>query len=540
VRRVNLDQFSTGFPLPRAPKARPDPLFGQPEVRALLELAYPAGRPVLLATPPGYPREAMLAAFFRPFLAAVPEEPALRLVPEGAGLALARGGRPRGLLLRPAGRPGFAYLKNPEPEALFGRFLPRPAEGGPVLTFEDFRPGLLVTLGSGVLALAAEALAARPALAEALFSRVAEGRYRPAPPPDLPAPEFPALPTTARLVVAGPAEALEALPPLPGALFGAVREGLEATREALAWLWGWLKAQGHPLTRRELGLLAAQLARQAEHRERIHLGLEALEPALAARRRGLDLKAALEKLREARSGPLRAFLRELREGLWSLDLAGARVAEAVGLLVIEEGAASYGRPVRITASAGPGRDGVVSVEREAQLSGPLFNKAVLTLAGFLKARYAEAGPLSASLTVVFEQTSEAIDGDSAGLAELLAVLSALSGLPLRQDVALTGAIDQTGRVLPVGGVPTKAEGLLAAARTLGQKRVGLVLPEANLPHLAASPEVGEAVARGALEVYPVGHVDEAIELAFGRDAGRVHRAAKERLAAFRAQEDCGH
>jgi len=505
-----------------------------------LELAFQSGRPAFLATPRGYDAGPVLEAFFQPLIEQLPAEPALRLVPEGEGLILAQGGRPRGLLLREAGRPGFAFLKSPDHPTLFGRFLPRPASGGPVVTFEDYRPGLLVTLGSGVLAVAAEGLASRPGLAEALFSAVSEGRFFPAPPPGLPTPDFPALPVTARLVVVGAPEAIEALPPLPGALSGALREDLEADRATLAWLWGWLRFRGHRLTRRELAALADFLARRAEHRGRLRLTLEEVETALAARRRGERLETALRRLDDRLLGPERIFLRELKEGFWSLDLAGARVAEAVGLLVIEEGDASYGRPVRITASAGPGRDGVISVEREVQLAGPLFNKAVLTLAGFLKARYAEAGPLSASLTVVFEQTSEAIDGDSAGLAELLAVLSALSGLPLRQDLAITGAIDQTGRVLPVGGVPTKAEGLLAAARTLDRPRVALLFPEANLPNLAASRAVRAALAEGRLEAYAVGHVDEAIELAFGRDAGRVHRAVRERLSAFRSQEDCGH
>ncbi len=540
MRRVNLDQLRTDFPLPKGPARRPDPLFGQPEAKALLELAYAAGRPALLAGPPGFAFEAALAAFFSQKLEAAPEEPALDLVPAGEGLALKEGGRPQGQRLRPPGKPGFRFLRAPTFEALFGRFLPRPAEGGPVITFEDFRPGLLVALGSGVLALSAEGLLARPGLAEAVFAAVLEGGYRPEPPGSLPAPDFPRLPVRLRLVVAGPAEAIEALPPLPGALRGSLREDLPLTRESLAWLWGWLRRRGHRLRQRELAAVAAFLAQRAEHRGRLALALSPLEAALQARSRGLDLERALGLLQEAGKEPERRFLDELAEGLWALDLEGARVAQALGLLVIEDGAASYGRPVRITASAGPGRDGVISVEREAQLSGPVFNKAVLTLAGYLKGRYAEAGPLSASLTVVFEQTSEAIDGDSAGLAELLAVLSALSGLPLRQDLAITGAIDQTGRVLPVGGVPTKVEGLLAAARRLGVSRVGLILPEANLPHLAASPEARRAVAEGFLEAFAVRLVDEAVELAFGKDAGRVHRAVRERLAAFRAQEDCGH
>ncbi|HFB39008.1 MAG TPA: ATP-dependent protease, partial [Oceanithermus sp.] len=226
-----------------------------------------------------------------------------------------------------------------------------------------------------------------------------------------------------------------------------------------------------------------------------------------------------------------------KEGLWAIELAGSRVGEATGLLVIEEPGGSYGRPARITASAAPGREGVVSIEREVQLAGPLFGKAVLALAGYLRGRYAEVGPLSASIQIVFEQTSETIDGDSAGLAELLAALSALAGLPLRQDRAITGAVDQTGRVLPVGGITEKAEGLVLAARALGVPRVGLLLPEANLPHLLPDGELGRAMREGFLEVYAIRTVDEAIELAFGRAASVVHRAVADRLAAFKKLED---
>jgi len=540
VRRVNQAELEAALPFPNRPARNPDPLYGQPEVKAALSLLLAGKAPLFLITPMGFDLEGQLGGFLAPRLAALPEDPALALVPRGEGLTVVRGHPEGGRVLRPARPPAFFYLSEPDETALFGRFLPRPAPGGAALTLEDYVPGALIEAGSGVLVVSAEALARRPALAEKLFAAVLRGGYTPVPPPDLPAPAFPELPVEARLLVAGPAEAVEALPLPAGAWVVAARETLPADRRGLAWLWGYLRARAGRLSRKELLRVARRLRRRAGHRERLALELTPLYPLLAARERGLSLEEALDRLEAAERAPLARFLEELEEGLWTLELTGSRVGEAVGLLVIEEPGGSYGRPARITASAAPGREGVVSIEREVQLAGPLFGKAVLTLAGYLRRRYAEVGPLSASIQIVFEQTSEAIDGDSAGLAELLAVLSALSGLPLRQDRAITGAVDQTGRVLPVGGVTEKAEGLVHAARTLGAPGAGLLLPRANLPHLIAEGALKEALAEGFLEVYAVETVDEAIELAFGRAASRVHRAVADRLSAFRKLEDGEH
>ena len=537
MRRVNQAELEAALSLPHRPAQNPDPLYGQPELKAALSLLLAGKAPLFLVTPPGFDEEGHLGGFLKPRLAALPPDPALALLPRGERLELVQGSPKEGRLLRPAGPPAFRFLPEPEETTLFGRFLPRSTPRGAVLTYEDYEPGALLEVGSGVLLISAEALARRPGLAEALLSAVRRGGYTPSPPPAVPAPAFPELPVKARLLVAAPAEAIEALPLPQEAWVVAARETLAADRRSLSWLWGYLRTRTGRLSRKEFRSLASWLRRQAGHREKISLELKPLYPLLAARKRGLSLEEALRRLEEAKQAPLARFLEELREGLWTLELTGRRVGEAVGLLVIEEVGGSYGRPARITASAAPGREGVVSIEREVQLAGPLFGKAVLTLAGYLRRRYAEVGPLSASIQIVFEQTSEAIDGDSAGLAELLAVLSALSGLPLRQDRAITGAVDQTGRVLPVGGIPEKAEGLVAAARALGAPGVGLLLPRANLPHLIAEGALREALAEGFLEVYAVETVDEAIELAFGRSPSRVHRAVAERLSAFKKLED---
>ena len=532
MRRVNRDELKPAFSLPKAPDPDPDPLFGQPEAQAALSLLSPR-EPLFLSLPPGFDLEGQIGGHLRRLLAEKEADPPLVLQPEGTELRAAWE-EAEGHRLRPPGPPTVEVLHAPSEAALFGRFLPRMTPGGAALTFEDYEPGALVRVGSGVLLVSADALARVPTLAERLFAAFQEGRYLPTPPRELPAPAFPEIPIRSRLLVAGSEEAIRDLPLPQAPWIVPLREALPLRPRTLAWLWGYLQAQGHRLSRSELRQLAGALRWQAEHRAKLASGLS---PWIRLLESGRPLKEALNLFETARKAGLVRFLEELGEGFWALSLAGERVGEASGLLVVEEEAGSYGRPVRVSATAAPGRDGVVSIEREVQLAGPVFGKAVLTLAGYLKGRYAEVGPLSASIQIVFEQTHETIDGDSAGLAELLAVLSALSGLPLRQNLAVTGAVDQTGRVLPVGGISEKALGLVEAARVLNALPVGLVLPEANLQNLVPEGALAKGLQRGELSVYLVRTVDEAIELAFGKSAERVHRAVAERLRAFRKLED---
>ena len=236
------------------------------------------------------------------------------------------------------------------------------------------------------------------------------------------------------------------------------------------------------------------------------------------------------------------YRREVEEGVLTLSTRGLAVGEINGLVVLE-GPIPQGRTVRITARAAPGREGVLSIDREVGLGGQLFHKAVLTLAGYLRGTYSEVGALSATVSLVFEQNYGGLEGDSAGLAELLAVLSAISGLPLRQDLAVTGAIDQTGRVLAVGRVAEKVEGFYQLCQLQGLTNTqGVVLPEANLRHLTLRREVVEAVERGQFHLYAVKNVDQAIELLFGmRPQGFMgfHARVKEALAHFQALENGG-
>ena len=172
-----------------------------------------------------------------------------------------------------------------------------------------------------------------------------------------------------------------------------------------------------------------------------------------------------------------------------------------------------GKNSTITATIGVGSQGLIDIEREARLSGPIHTKGVLILTSFLAARYARALPLSLTASLVFEQSYGPVEGDSASLAELCALLSALSGVPIRQSLAVTGSVNQFGRVQAIGGVNEKIEGFfdICAAKGLSGEQ-GVVIPAANIVHLMLREDVVAACAEGRFRIWPVADVDEAIEL----------------------------
>jgi predicted ATP-dependent protease len=203
-----------------------------------------------------------------------------------------------------------------------------------------------------------------------------------------------------------------------------------------------------------------------------------------------------------------------------IDTSGRRVGQLNGLSVLELGGYAFGRPSRISARVRPGTGKLVDIEREVELGGPIHAKGVLILAGFLGGRYALDVPLSLHASLVFEQSYGGVEGDSASTAELCALLSALAELPLRQDLALTGSVNQAGEVQAIGGVNEKIEGFfdLCAARGLTGTQ-GVLIPVANVQHLMLRADVIEACAAGRFAVWPVRTVDEAIALLTGVAAG---------------------
>jgi predicted ATP-dependent protease len=217
----------------------------------------------------------------------------------------------------------------------------------------------------------------------------------------------------------------------------------------------------------------------------------------------------------------RRLLDMVAEGTLMLDFDGERVGQVNGLAVLDLGDYSFGRPVRITASAGPGRGALVSIEREAELSGHIHDKGFLILSGYLRGRYGGERRIALAANLTFEQSYEQIDGDSAASAELYALLSELADAPLQQGIAVTGSVNQHGELQAIGGVNEKIEGFYRAC-SLGELtgRQGVIIPEANVRHLMLSQEVVDAVRAGHFHVWSARTVDDGIELLTGLTAGR--------------------
>jgi predicted ATP-dependent protease len=214
-------------------------------------------------------------------------------------------------------------------------------------------------------------------------------------------------------------------------------------------------------------------------------------------------------------------VRELVDrGTIKIDVVGTCVGQVNGLSIYSLGDLIFGRPSRITAKTFIGRGGVVNIEREAQLSGPTHNKGVLILGGYFGWKFAQDKPLSLSASLCFEQSYEGVDGDSASSAELYAILSALSETPIKQSIAVTGSINQTGEVQAIGGVNHKIEGFFRVCEAKGLTGdQGVIIPTANTSNLMLHEDVVEAVSQGKFHIYAVSNVDEGIEVLTGQTAG---------------------
>ena len=210
----------------------------------------------------------------------------------------------------------------------------------------------------------------------------------------------------------------------------------------------------------------------------------------------------------------------IARGVIIVDTQGTVVGQVNGLAVLDLGEFSFGRPSRITARTFLGQRGVTSIDRESQLSGKIHDKGVLTLSGYLGSTYAHDKPLSLSASISFEQGYEAVDGDSASLAELCAILSSLGDVPIRQDLAMTGSVNQKGEVQPIGGVNQKIEGFHDVCKATGFTGTqGVVIPSRNRKNLMLRADVIESVERGDFRIECVSTVGEALEALTGMTAG---------------------
>jgi len=210
----------------------------------------------------------------------------------------------------------------------------------------------------------------------------------------------------------------------------------------------------------------------------------------------------------------------IARGTLLIDTAGQAVGQVNGLSVLSLGDYLFGKPSRITASVGPGREGVLDIEREVELGGPIHSKGVLILSGYLGQEYAPDKPLTLAARLVFEQSYEGVEGDSASAAELFVLLSALSGVPIKQGIAVTGSVNQPGEFQAIGGVNEKVEGFFDVCRAKGLTgEQGVLIPESNAQTLMLREDVVEAVASKKFHVWAAKTINEGIEVLTGVPAG---------------------
>ncbi|MGD8712542.1 MAG: AAA family ATPase, partial [Thiohalophilus sp.] len=257
-----------------------------------------------------------------------------------------------------------------------------------------------------------------------------------------------------------------------------------------------------------------------------------------------DVQTAINKQIYRADRIQKHIVEEMRRGTLLIDTEGVVTAQVNALVITELGRFAFGHPSRVTATVRIGEGEVVDIEREVELGGAIHSKGVMILSAYLASRFAGSKPLSLAATLVFEQNYGGIEGDSATVAELCALLSALSRIPIRQSLAVTGSANQRGQVQPVGGINEKIEGFFDVCLAVGLNgEQGVVIPATNVPHLMLREDVVKAAREGRFHIYAVSTIDEAIEILTGVSAGEadeneeyppesVNGKVKARLEAF--------
>lgn len=310
-----------------------------------------------------------------------------------------------------------------------------------------------------------------------------------------------------------------------------------------------------PIDKSGTALIIEHAARLADHAAKLTLMVDRLGDLLAeadfcASKAGrgaitrVDVETAIEQ-KTRRSSRLRDRAQEtIMQEVALIDTSGSRIGQVNGMSVIELAGFRFGRPTRITCRVRPGSGKVVDIEREVELGGPIHSKGVLILSGFLAGRYALDTPMSLFASLVFEQSYGGVEGDSASSAELYALLSALAECPLRQDLGVTGSVNQHGQVQAIGGVNEKIEGFFDICQKRGLTGTqGVLIPAANVQHLMLRRDVIEACSAGRFFIYPIAIIDEGVQLLTQRPAGErdseglyppqsINRMVEDRLHAF--------
>lgn len=212
----------------------------------------------------------------------------------------------------------------------------------------------------------------------------------------------------------------------------------------------------------------------------------------------------------------------IKDGKIIIDIDGEKVGEINGLAVYSINDYTFGKPSKITVAVSAGNSGIVNIEREARLSGKIYDKGVLVISGLLREKFGQDFPLSFSASICFEQSYRGVDGDSASSTEIYALLSALSGIPIKQGIAVTGSVNQKGIIQPIGGVNEKIEGFFKICKIKGLNgNQGVIIPKRNLKDLLLKDDVIQAVEKGMFNIWAIDTIDEGIEILTGFKAGKL-------------------
>jgi predicted ATP-dependent protease len=446
--------------------------------------------------------------------------------------------------------PAVVLESNPSYENLFGRIEYRQAEGTVETDFTLIRAGSLHRANGGILVLRAEALAANPASWSFLKAALRDGEIRIEEPqraqmlPMAVAPKPRPIPLDLKVVLVGAPRwyalffsgdpdfqtyfkikadidvDMAASPHNLGVLAGLIVDMARARK---------LDGASEPAISRLLGIAS----RWAERRDRLTARFELVEDLVneasvrvrQAKERQLSEAAVLATLEARRRRNTRIedrVIHSITEGTVMIDTAGSAIGQVNALTISDIGDRRFGTPVRVTARASVGQLGIINIERDVELGGPIQQKGAMVLQGFLAGRFGQTHPPSFSCSITFEQTYGGVEGDSASLAELIAVLSDLAQLPIRQDIAITGSVSQAGRAQAIGGARWKIEGFFrvceAAAGGLSGTQ-GVIVPEANRVNLVLRDDVAAAIADGRFHLWSVATVEDALSLLLGCPAG---------------------
>lgn len=445
---------------------------------------------------------------------------------------------------------GAPVVHEPHPsyDNLFGRIEYSSEQGALITNYRHIRPGALHRANGGYLVLEAEKLLGEPFVWEALKRALHSRQLKMESPwADMGrlttvtlTPEV--IPLAVKVVIIGSRHlyyTLQDLDPDFQEMFRVLvdfDEDLPRTLDSIESMAQLLKTRTSeeglaPLTVAAVARVLTHSARLAEHQQRLSARISDIFQLVAeadfTRQLANDplidtahIERALQA-KEMRTGRVSARIREdMLAGIILIDTQGAEVGKCNGLTVLEVGDSVFGVPARISATVYPGSSGIVDIEREVNLGQPIHSKGIMILTGYMGSRYAQHFPLEISASIALEQSYGYVDGDSASLGEVCALISALSRVPLKQGFAITGSINQFGEVQAVGGVNEKIEGFFRLCRARGLTgEQGAIIPRSNVPNLMLDDTVLEAVRAGQFNIYAVSHVDQALGLLAGDEPG---------------------